>query len=897
MPDSRAIGRTLLAGLAALVLAPVLIAQVEDLPRPIPDNRAQPDRPREPEIAPAVTQLLEAPYLTEDEKRRLRVFHGLWTDEDIQSPELRARAALIAGKIDDEVFSNPEAPALDRAEAALERGEFDSALTLTDGAQSFRAIRIRAHALESLGRLEDAVREMEPVLAEMANEQLSDPENLVQGVYCLQLRSEILGQEQTGGADHRVMMRLLARARDLDKLYWPARLAEAELLYAKDNARDARTAAIEALRHNTKSAHTLALIGNMNVDVFDFERAENVADRLDELVTWQEIDENPLDEELACRSHLAAIIKARARLRENDPIGAAIAVADCAARFPTMPRLLALQAAIAAEEYDFDLAQRTLDELDEVSPGTHLGYLIVGRTVSENRQYPEAAIFLEEAVRRRPLLPEPHVELGLLEMQSGRDIRALDALTKAQELDPFNDRVANSLTLISELLTYETLESEHFIIRFRDGIDRILAEEMLPVLERIHVRVSGADRGGINHEPERKTVIELMPDHRWFAVRITGMPGIHTIAAATGPVIAMERPMEGPGHSVGHYDWARVIQHEYTHTVTLSRTRNRIPHWFTEAAAVYLEDAPRDYNRAKLLAGALRSDSLFPLDEISIKFVRPEKPTDRSQAYAQGHWMYQYIIQRFGAEAPLKLMDLYAIGLREDEAFPEVLGISSEDFFEDFKEWAEAEVRSWGLLPPEGAPSFVEINRKVHAADQDVAESLTSPNAETIAMWLEAYPNHPDILEAAVNHALRQDRGETPDAELINLLERYAEARPVDDLPHRHLASLYLESDTPNKAIPHLEFLDAREQHSAAYAVALTRRYASTGDWDKARAKAIRAVQIAPFDADMRELAATVALRTNNYDEAERQILALVEIEPDREIHKRRLEALRKQRG
>jgi tetratricopeptide (TPR) repeat protein len=876
----------------ATVWAPsALAAQVEELPI------NQPERPAEapePELAASVRQLLDSSYLTEEERRELRVFHGIWTDEDIQPAPLRAQAALITGRIDDDVFQDPDTPALDRADAALQRGEFELALNLTQGAATFRAIRIRADALESLGRLEDAVKELEPVLAVMANEQLEDPEKLTEGVRCLELRAEILGQERAGGADHRVMMGLLARARDLDKLYWPARLLEAQLLLDKDNTRDARGAAIEALRLNPRSAHTTALLGRMNVDVFDFDRAEAIADRLDELVTWQD---EPDDREGAAASHLGALLLASARLRQNDPIGATIAIAVCAERFPTMPRMLAMRAAIAAEEYDFNLAQRILDELDEVSPGTHIGYLTVGKTVSENRQYPEAAEFLEEAARRRPLLPEPYIELGLLEMQSGRDIRALDALTKAQELDPFHDRAANSLTLITELLTYETIESEHFVIRFREGIDRILATEMLPVLERIHERVCGDERGGIDHEPDRKTVIELMPDHRWFAVRITGMPGIHTIAAATGPVIAMERPMEGPGHSVGHYDWARVIQHEYTHTVTLSRTRNRIPHWFTEAAAVYLEDTPRDYRRAQLLAGALRSNSLFTLRDINIKFVRPEKPTDRAQAYAQGHWMYEYIVQRWGANAPLELMDLYAIGLREDEAFPTVLGISSADFFDDFKAWAEDEVRSWGLLPPEGQPSLRTLARELHAETQTPQEALSEPSAATIALWLEAHPNHPDVLEAAVKDALEKPRDQTRDAQLVDLLERYAKARPVDDMPHRHLASRYLESDTPNEAIPHLEFLDAREQHSAAYAVALTRRYAATGDWEKAKAKATRAVQIAPFDADMRELAATVALRMNDYDEAERQILALIEIEPDREIHQRRLEALRQMRG
>ncbi len=94
-----------------------------------------------------------------------------------------------------------------------------------------------------------------------------------------------------------------------------------------------------------------------------------------------------------------------------------------------------------------------------------------------------------------------------------------------------------------------------------------MAEEMLPVLDQIHATVAGE----LEHEPEMKTIIELMPNHRWFAVRITGMPAIHTIAAATGPVIAMEAPKVGPDHS-GEYDWPAWCS---TNTRTPSRSRAR----------------------------------------------------------------------------------------------------------------------------------------------------------------------------------------------------------------------------------------------------------------------------------------------------------------------------------
>ncbi len=45
--------------------------------------------------------------------------------------------------------------------------------------------------------------------------------------------------------------------------------------------------------------------------------------------------------------------------------------------------------------------------------------------------------------------------------------------------------------------------------------------------------------------------------------------------------------------------------------------------------------------------------------------------------------------------------------------------------------------------------------------------------------------------------------------------------------------------------------------------------------------------------ADYRELAATAALRLGDWREAERHIAALVEIEPERDIHQLRLRKVR----
>ncbi|MFG0284545.1 MAG: tetratricopeptide repeat protein [Phycisphaerales bacterium JB039] len=840
---------------------------------------AMPDAP--PPTPEAVTRLLDAGYLSEAERAAIRVFHGLWTQEDLADPLLAARAALIAGVWDHPALTSRELPVEMRAEAALHRGEAQTAVDLLAETDSVRAMRLRAEALETLGRFEDAIRATDPAVALAAERDLGAPE-LTDIALALAVRIRLASPAPADGVTYQRMLALLTQARErVDRLYWPALIAEAQLLHSRDNTPEASEALEQALALNPKAAEGVALFGQMAVETFNFDHAEAMASKLESLRS------STGAEDIAPLSLEAELIRARARLRQRDPDGAMELIDAVLASFPRHREALALQSAAVAATFDYDRADALLAELDDLSPGAAIGPLEVGRALSEARQYEVAAEYLEEAARRQPLLPEPWIELGLLEVQAGRDERALTALERAAALDPFNTRAKNSLRLITELLGYEMVHGEHFSVRFREGLDRLLAEEMLPVLERIHQRVAGPT--GIDYEPGRKTIIELMPDHAWFAVRITGMPGIHTIAAATGPVIAMESPREGAGSSIGVYDWPRVLQHEYVHTVTLARTDNRIPHWFTEAAAVYLEDGPWDEDRAELLATKLREGGLFDLEEINIAFVRPRLPTDRSQAYAQGAWMYQYMVERWGPQAPLQLMDLYAEGATQGEAMPQALGLTPEEFLSDFRQWARGQARAWGLLLPEGVPPLSELIRAESAAEADVT-------IERLEELIAEYPDHPDLAEVRARAALEAAGGDaTP--QIAPLVERWAELKPIDSTPRRVLARYYRKTDTPELAIPHLEYLDAREQYTPALAAELARLYARTGDFEASHAKAERATRIAPFDADYRELAATTALRLKDYATAERHLIALTRIEPDRQIHQQRLDRLRELAG
>lgn len=867
------------------------------------DGKTTPERSVRPALDEGARALIDAEYLTPEERRSLRIRHGVYESADIAAAPDRARAALRAGAWDDASLDDPATLPEDRAEARILRGELADALTILDTLNTPRALALRIHALVMLGRVEEAKKQVE-ALGVLLGTGVKDSPGLVWAARGLADATSLFpaSDAEARSADFKSIMSLLFSAREqADKLDPAPHLAEARLLWEKDNFAQAGEAVQAAIALNPRWADVYALLGEIAVAQFDFARTELLAGELRKLRGEFDVAVGKTTGGVA---PLAELVTARMRLRQRDPEAALAACQKILDVLPNQPDALAYRAAAQGAMYREQELTADLARFDSLFPGSAVALVRVGQTLSEMRQYDLAEKYLVFATQREPGNSAAWSELGLMRLQNGKDFPARDALRTANALDPFNIRVENSLKLISELLSYTTFESEHFIVRCKPGVDEVLAKEMLGPLEKIYARVTGDGPGGMRHKPDGKTMIELLPDHHWFSVRITGMPQLHTIAAATGPVIAMEAPRAGPGHKAGPYDWARVIQHEFTHTVSLSRAKNRMPHWFTEAAAVYLEDSPRDFSAAQILARAVETGTLFDFEPLNIAFVRPERPTDRGQAYAQGAWMYEYMIEAFGPKSPLDLLDRYAMGQTEAEAFPEVLGISREEFMARFREYAKAQLSEWGMRPKPGQPTLTELLSQHAAEHPDQADA--EPTREMVAGWLEAYPDHPQLLTLMLALEL-QARNGTPAPEMVPLLKRTAAARPVDPQPRKLLADLALrarQASSGQPALPeglstaeyieNLEWLDAREQNSPAYAAELAQLYVETGDLERAERKAERATQLAPYDSRQRELAARVALTRRDFVAAERHIRALIALEPDRPIHTQRLESLLK---
>ncbi len=867
---------------------------------------------------PAVLEAASAGYLTQDERSDLRVRHGLYDDLDLSSPSRRARVALERWQLRDPALAleSPEAadvPLALRVEALSRLGDDAGVLRATEGASALPLLALRARSLARVGRGAEA---LEIATADAATAALSDAKDVDDVLAAVDLGALRIRLDAGAASTYGSLLRALGRARDtLDRLEPRIRLREAQLLFER-NAREQAAAALEeTLGLSPRNAEAWYLLGRLALGGFDFVGAGRAASALRRL--------DP--------SHpLAAFLEAQSRLLSDDAQGAAESLAPVLARADRPREALAWRAASEAARYDFKAMETTLAEIAAREKGSAEAILVAGRQLVFDRQYAEARATLERAAALEPAWSAPRAELGLLSMQDGEEARAVADLRQAVALDPHDERALFTLKIAEQLASWNRIETKHFIIRHPDGDAALVARLLADVLDPMHDEICAR----LKHEPSRKTIIDVMPDHRSFGVRVTGLPRIHTIAVCTGPTIAIEIPKEGARDKhLGLFDPLAVLRHEYTHTVTLSMTRNRIPHWLTEAVAVVLEDTPATFETCALLAAAWRRQMLFDLDEINWAFVRPRKATDRQQAYAQGRWMVEYMEDRYGWDAIRTLLNSYAEGITEDEAMRRTFGISREEFFAGFLSWAGAEVRAWGLDP---RPSMRELALELAAGDESAEAALAEAQAERLATvaqaWANAigapgstrfrlraaewpptpmpkvefdeatvrafvarFPDHGDLVEMQLRRA-KFGAGEEA-AEALQLLERYARLRPVDPYPHRIWARMAtasgdLSAGGDERALFHLRELDIRADKDNIYAVAIARNRRAGKDFPAAITAVERAVRMNPFDPSVRELAAAIAVESGSLERARPHIEALMFLEPDRPLHRTRLERL-----
>lgn len=663
----------------------------------------------------------------------------------------------------------------------------------------------------------------------------------------------------------------------LDPTCWRAHWELGRLYLAKFNQAEATKHFTAALAINPRAAEVHASQAQSALQRYDVDQARRA-----------------IDQARAINAELLPVRQAEADLKmiNFDTPGAVAELEQARALNPVDEQTLAR---LACAYILLDLPQagpgqtsprvaKLIDEVVARNPAAGEFFLALGVQLEERRQFGLAIDYLREAARRMPRLVGPEATLGLLQMRLGEEEEARGLLDAAFDADPFNVRVNNMLQVLEVLSTYETLETEHFRVRFDPAKDRLLARYVGERLEKIHPELCAT----FGFTPPDKSLIEIFneardaPGHSWFSARVVGLPYVGTVGACAGKMVALT----SPHHDKVHFNWARVLQHEFVHVLNLQQTNYNVPHWFTEALAVWNEGYPRSVEWNRMLARRVPRGEVFTLDNINLGFIRPESSEDWQMAYCQAELYAEYLLRQFGEDAFAKLLAAYARGLATRDALRDCFAIEQEALDAGYREYLEEIVRDLKL--PDDAPTreLAELrelsqrepnNAKILG---ELALALWNSNDRAGARRAAARANKlapRDTLAAYVLAQAELAEGRRDGA--VEILSRALGDDVVDPRATGLLAALELEAKHFSRAAARYEALRAQSPHDPRWAKALAKTALLAGDEPALAAALARLAEIDPDDAPSRKKLAEMAIRGENYEDAVRWARRSLEID------------------
>jgi hypothetical protein len=140
------------------------------------------------------------------------------------------------------------------------------------------------------------------------------------------------------------------------------------------------------------------------------------------------------------------------------------------------------------------------------------------------------------------------------------------------------------------------------------------------------------------------------------------------------------------GIEVDNLDWGeRTVAHELGHLVVGQLVYGPfgwLPTWLSEGIAMNAEGELSD-NFQDSLDSAISGDTLFSVRSIASSF--PSDATEAILCYAESHSIVKFLIDNYGSEQFLQLLDLFKQGSTDDEASLQIYGFDTDGLNENWR--------------------------------------------------------------------------------------------------------------------------------------------------------------------------------------------------------------------
>ena len=543
---------------------------------------------------------------------------------------------------------------------------------------------------------------------------------------------------------------------------------------------------------------------------------------------------------------------------------------------PNLVEALALKAAIALEASQLDAGATEIDKalkinansLDAHSLKAALLYLQdkdfepevaatlaigpkyggVYNTLSHyaaiTRRTEQAVQFARRATEVAPRLWDAHLNLGMALLRLGQMDTGREAVEKAFKGDPFNVWAKNTLDLLDSMRDFKETKRGPFIIKASAQESDVLSPYAANLLEEAAAKLTAKYR----FTPRGPIVIEIFQNHEDFAVRTLGIPGLGALGVCFGFVIAQDSPS---AREAGEFNWGSTLWHEYTHVITLQMTDYRIPRWFSEGLSVYEERRARpgwgdDWN--PLFVRAFAEKRWFKIADLDAGFQRPKTPQDVPIAYFQASQVCEFIAERYGFDAILRMLTLYRDKAKTPDILQQVLKLSESDFDREFAAYVETKVRP--LQQALNTPSNVVAS----LSKEEVLKALATQDTFALRIRAAELLAADGDTQAAVTHYIRA-------------LELFPYVSGAGN-PYESLAKLLEQKGDPAQAAKVLEGLVKTDENNLEALKNIARIRLALGD----RRQALDALQasfyISPFDYKLHTQAGELSVELKDYAKA-----------------------------
>jgi tetratricopeptide (TPR) repeat protein len=479
-----------------------------------------------------------------------------------------------------------------------------------------------------------------------------------------------------------------------------------------------------------------------------------------------------------------------------------------------------------------------------ISPKYGGVYNTLSHYATITRRTEQAAQFARRATEIAPRLWDAHLNLGMALLRIGQMEPGREAVEKAFKGDPFNIWAKNTLDLLDSMRDFKETKRGAFIIKASAQESDVLAPYAANLLEEAAAKLTSKYK----FTPKGPIIIEIFQNHEDFAVRTLGIPGLGALGVCFGFVVAQDSPS---ARQAGEFNWGSTLWHEYTHVITLQMTDFRIPRWFSEGLSVYEERRARpgwgdDWN--PLFVRAFTEKRWFKMADLDAGFQRPKTPQDVPIAYFQASQVCEFIAERYGFDAILRMLAMYRDKARTPDVLQQVLKLSESDFDREFSAYIEAKVK-----PLQQALS-TQSNVVASLSKEEVLKQLATHDTFALRIRAAELLTADGDTQGAVDHYIRA-------------LELFPYVSGKGN-PYESLAKLLEQKGDQAQAAKVLESLVKTDENNLEALKTIARLRLALGE----RQQALDALQasffISPFDYKLHTQAGELSIELKDYAKA-----------------------------